>query len=970
MYIILENFLQVLLLCLVVHLIVKNLFLLFDDNGSRMSANDVADKSIHKKMYNYKKEKKLMKTKEKNKIYTIKEGLEKLKDALKTKKKKPILFIGSGLSRRYLDSPDWEGLLRIIAAEIDGDYELIKGRCNGEFEKIAQELECYCFRKADDNKIEKYSRRDIFREKIAVLFKKYCNDLKKNYGESKEQFLIENKEFNQDINTRLRNIESIKHTEDDCAKKYKELADELNKYSEKYKKIIEIQELQKITPKAIITTNYDTLLEDIVFANRLKSYIGQENFINVSDEDNEKIDLYKIHGCVKKPDSIIITKEDYDDFFQKSKYLYSKLFTMFWEYPLIFIGYSISDRNIKDILTVMIDVMTEEQKKDFLKNIWVIDYVDNQQSECVATRNVELLNGKSIEITCFQLKHYDALFKTINQVVLSQNFGDLKFTLSDNVIELLIKPLYQQQDNLKVVTRELLQNALDACKKKDIDAQIKIKIFEENGTKYLEIKDNGIGMGLQEIRENFLTVGKTDKKNSQKGLVGKYGVGVLSIFLIGDYAEVYTKKENGTLLALKLYIGDQKKQVSWLDTSSDYEKDMTQKSFTTIKISLNNDINIEQGKNSEDYLKQLGLENYMVRGKNFIEVNCMGEFSEITKLSTEGLFLDLADNVKLYNEDSLKEDSNNKCDQKLKKILEKKNIVFFNDMISTATYDKQKYKQLNNSDIPFIVLNIKNVGEAETEFKTDLSRSNVHISGEMMKNIARGIYKLEITKMMDVIVKEKQRLLQQEIDVYDLIKQIKDNCAIINENVDILMGTNKLLFSRQSNLKYVQVCGNESNIKRLIKHFNKPLLYNNGDMSKSLIGDMIINNRIIAISIKYLDEYIYKATNPYNGLKKEALIKVLKKVNVGHIDNLSSSIEIWKRIRENREKIKTAYNNAAKNGMIWFDDSYNANLEQTKNNLIIFNSSIVKKYLDNDFYQILQEEVKKNEIDDVIQFLN
>lgn len=900
----------------------------------------------------------------------MEEGFQSLKTALNEKKKKPILFIGSGLSRRYLDSPDWEGLLKSIAKEIGGDYERIKEKCNNEYEKMAQELEYYCFRNADNNEIKEYSRRDIFRKKIAILFEKYCNDFKKNYGENKEQFLIENKEFNQDINTRLRNIELIKHTENDCAKRYKELADELNKYSEKYKKITEIQELQKITPKAIITTNYDTLLEDIIFVDRLKSHIGQESFINTSDEEERTIDLYKIHGCATKPDSIIITKEDYDDFFQKSKYLYSKLLTMFWEYPLIFIGYSISDRNIKNILTVMIEVMTEEQKENFLKNIWVIDYVNNEQEQCVVSKEVELLNGKSIKITCFQLKYYDEFFKTINEVVLGQNFGDLKFAISNNVIELLIKPLYQQQDNLKVVTRELLQNALDACKNKEIPAEIKIRIFEENKEKYLEIKDNGIGMGLQEIRESFLTIGKTDKKNNQKGLVGKYGVGVLSIFLIGDYAEVYTKKENGTLLALKLYIKDEKKQVSWLEKISDCRTSIEEKSFTIIKIHLNKETDISLGKKIDEYLEILGLENYMVRGENSITVDCMGECSEIIKQNREDLFLPLENNVNLYKNDWGKDENKNECDSKLKAILDKKNMVFFNDMISTAIYDKQKYKQLNNSDIPFVMLDIKNVSEVETEFKTDLSRSSISISGEIMKSIARGIYKLEIEKMIDIIVAEKHRLEQHEIDIYDLRKQIKDNCAIIKENVDILIKTNKIFFSKASGVKYIEVWGkNESTIKELAKRFDEPLLYQNSDMHKSSIADLIINNYIIGISIKYLDEYIYKATSPYNGFKRDALIKIFEKIGFNNINNSNSSLEIWNIIKKNREKIRSLYMDAP-DGMIWFNDSCSVNFEGDKHNWIIFNSYILQKYLDNDFYEILQAEVKEKSVEDIIEIKN
>lgn len=98
------------------------------------------------------------------------------------------------------------------------------------------------------------------------------------------------------------------------------------------------------------------------------------------------------------------------------------------------------------------------------------------------------------------MTYYLELYKAINDVVLNQQFGDLNFTISENVIELLIEPLYQQQDKLKVVVRELLQNALDACKKKGTHAKINIRVFETNNGRYLEIEDNGIGMDLHEIK--------------------------------------------------------------------------------------------------------------------------------------------------------------------------------------------------------------------------------------------------------------------------------------------------------------------------------------------------------------------------------------------------------------------------------------------------------------------------------------
>ena len=309
----------------------------------------------------------------------VEDKLEEMKKVLRNEKKPPIFFVGSGLSRRYLESPNWEELLRNIAQNVKCEYEEIAKLCYGEYEEIAQELEYYCFKYAEIESEEKIGHRQIIRDIIARIL----NDKKEAY--IKESTQQRNEEFNRKIEERLSNIKELvgenKVTRmfQECANEYDDINKEIKKYSYSLKKAIEINELQQINPKAIITTNYDTLLEEIIFANRCNVQIGQKN-VSI-DLDKNKINLYKIHGCITDPKSIIITKEDYDNFFQKSKYVYSKIFTLLWEYPVIFIGYSISDRNIKDILTVMIEIMTEEDKKKFLERIWIVDYARHEENE-------------------------------------------------------------------------------------------------------------------------------------------------------------------------------------------------------------------------------------------------------------------------------------------------------------------------------------------------------------------------------------------------------------------------------------------------------------------------------------------------------------------------------------------------------------------------------------------------------------
>ena len=60
-------------------------------------------------------------------------------------------------------------------------------------------------------------------------------------------------------------------------------------------------------------------------------------------------------------DTIVINEDDYKKFDAKGQYLASKLLTLFMEYPIIFMGYSISDINIQKILNNIVMCMPDEK---------------------------------------------------------------------------------------------------------------------------------------------------------------------------------------------------------------------------------------------------------------------------------------------------------------------------------------------------------------------------------------------------------------------------------------------------------------------------------------------------------------------------------------------------------------------------------------------------------------------------------
>lgn len=104
--------------------------------------------------------------------------------------------------------------------------------------------------------------------------------------------------------------------------------------------------------KTIFTTNYDSLIED-AYPNGQCAVITSSQVC--SNSDCATVNVYKLHGdltTLSNTDSIIITNEDYDDYFHKEelKGLWEDLKYAFRHSYVVFIGYSLADDNILDIV--------------------------------------------------------------------------------------------------------------------------------------------------------------------------------------------------------------------------------------------------------------------------------------------------------------------------------------------------------------------------------------------------------------------------------------------------------------------------------------------------------------------------------------------------------------------------------------------------------------------------------------------
>jgi molecular chaperone HtpG len=125
------------------------------------------------------------------------------------------------------------------------------------------------------------------------------------------------------------------------------------------------------------------------------------------------------------------------------------------------------------------------------------------------------------------------------------------------LMHLIINSFYSNKD---IFLRELISNASDALDKarykhlsenrNDIDYNIKITSMKDD--KVIIIEDNGIGMNETDLIENLSTIAHSGtaeflkQNNSDKAkmdMIGQFGVGFYSSYLVANQVEVYSKKD-------------------------------------------------------------------------------------------------------------------------------------------------------------------------------------------------------------------------------------------------------------------------------------------------------------------------------------------------------------------------------------------------------------------------------------------
>ncbi len=286
----------------------------------------------------------------------------------------PYLFIGSGISRRYLGLPDWEGLLRHFSTEAGEDFNFHLATANNNLPAAATAV-ARAFHPL-------WWKDHVYKDQRNA----YSSSVRDDEGGLKvaiSEYIGANDKL-------LPGVPGV----DDAA-----LA-------------AEVELLGTAVVDGVITTNYDSLTDQLFPS--FPPYIGQDELL-MSDAQFIA-ETYKIHGAASQPLTLVLTKSDYERFSNRNHYLAAKLLTIFAEHPVIFVGYSLGDKYLNEILDNIATAVGPERLGELGKRIYFVEWNHDASAPTVIEQTSIERGGSRLPITRIDTHSFKWIWEVLSRL--------------------------------------------------------------------------------------------------------------------------------------------------------------------------------------------------------------------------------------------------------------------------------------------------------------------------------------------------------------------------------------------------------------------------------------------------------------------------------------------------------------------------------------------------------------------------
>ncbi|MGE4648293.1 MAG: ATP-binding protein, partial [Arenicellales bacterium] len=146
---------------------------------------------------------------------------------------------------------------------------------------------------------------------------------------------------------------------------------------------------------------------------------------------------------------------------------------------------------------------------------------------------------------------------------MSENAAAKTHSFQTEVKQLLHLMIHSLYSNKEVFLRELISNGSDACDRLRFSAltdeglmeageNLRLRVTFDKKEKTITVSDNGVGMSHDEVVQNIGTIARSGTRQfldalsgdtaNDANLIGQFGVGFYSVFLVAEKVELTTRR--------------------------------------------------------------------------------------------------------------------------------------------------------------------------------------------------------------------------------------------------------------------------------------------------------------------------------------------------------------------------------------------------------------------------------------------
>jgi len=522
---------------------------------------------------------------------------------------------------------------------------------------------------------------------------------------------------------------------------------------------------------------------------------------------------------------------------------------------------------------------------------------------------------------------FGAVMTCLNGAVVRANEA---FTAeTSEVMSLIINSLYS---NKEIFMRELISNSNDALDKIRFDSltdsdllgnttDLEIRVFADEEENALYIQDTGIGMSKEDLVKNLGSIAKSGTKEYMKALnkedsdtlIGQFGVGFYSAFLVADKVEVTTRT-----------MGKDSKVYTWTSDSSSYSitdggdegvHDFNKRG-TTVKLYLK--------KNMQEFLKDEALETLIKKYSEFIQFPI---YLRKTDVISEKVLKDEYKDVEL-EEGSVEDD----VPEEEKYDINEKKVVEFEQINTQKPLWQRDASEVTEEEYEEFYKNVfkrKDKPAVTTHFKAE---GEINFHAVAFLPLYPSYEKFDQYTYADARLFVRRVFITDNLGI-DFLPRYLAFCRAIIETDDFPLNVSR---EQLQNSKFLKVIRKKlvrkilDEIKKLMKKDTQKYyqFYNTyAEMLKIGISEDKVNQKRILPLIMFEN---------YNGWKKK---EEMKKLNPSEVENsddqYSNMMTIDTYIEEMPAKQKHIYFLSAQNMLDAKDSPYTESMEKRGFNFVI-----------------------------------